>query len=247
VDINQTTTIICFASDPDGDPLTYHWTKNGGAFVGSTSGLSITWRAPSTKGNYSVECEVRDGEGGEDSESINIVVTESEESSGIYALRDIGPAGGWIFYDKGYYSNGWQYLEAAPASTEWPANLWSSQEILIGGTGTGIGTGQSNTAIIVTWLNNHSETGKAAQLCDALVYGGYSDWFLPSKDELNLMYTNLKVYGVSGFESDGYWSSSEFYAYSAWNHHFNVDSQYNYNKNLSRRVRAVRAFNYLSI
>lgn len=79
VDISQTTTITCSASDPDGDPLTYHWTKNGGVFVGSTSGSSVTWRAPSTPGTYRVYCEVSDGEGGEDSNSANIIVTESDE------------------------------------------------------------------------------------------------------------------------------------------------------------------------
>ena len=78
VDINQTTTITCTASDPDGDTLTYYWTKTGGTFEGSTTSSSITWRAPSTEGNYTVECEVSDGEGGEGSESVNIIVTESE-------------------------------------------------------------------------------------------------------------------------------------------------------------------------
>ena len=78
VDINQTTTITCIASDLDGDTLTYYWTKTGGTFEGSTTSSSITWRAPSTEGNYTVECEVSDGEGGEGSESVNIIVTESE-------------------------------------------------------------------------------------------------------------------------------------------------------------------------
>jgi len=242
VNINQTTTITCIASDPDGDPLTYHWIKNGGVFVGSTSGSSVTWRAPSTEGNYSIECEVSDGEGGEDSESINIVVTESGEPSGIYALRDIGPAGGYIFYDKGYYSNGWRYLEATPVSTEWKYKQWGSYLTFIGGTETGIGAGQSNTAIIVTWLNNYSETGKAAQLCDALVYGGYSDWFLPSRDELNIMRENLWVFGVGGFGSNNHWSSSEGSYYCAWYQTFGNGNQYCSSKDYSLRVRAVRAF-----
>jgi len=249
VDIDQTTTITCFASDPDGDPLTYHWTKNGGAFVGSTSGSSVTWRAPSTEGNYSVECEISDGEGGEDSDSVNIVVTETEEPSGAYALRDIGPAGGYIFYDKGYYSSGWRYLEAAPKSTEWTGKQWGSYGTLIGGTEKEIGTGKSNTTIIVTWLNNHSETDRAAQLCNALVYGGYSDWFLPSLDELNLMNENLKDYGIGGFESsecrsDYYWSSSEGSAHYALFQVFTYGiCGYSYGrKHRGRHVRAVRAF-----
>jgi len=63
VNINQTTTITCTASDEDvGDTLTYSWAKTGGTFEGSTSGSTITWKAPSTKGNYTVSCEVSDGE-----------------------------------------------------------------------------------------------------------------------------------------------------------------------------------------
>jgi hypothetical protein len=79
VDISQTTTINCSAYDPDGDSLAYRWTKNGGAFIGSTSGSSVTWRAPSTPGIYRVYCEVTDGEGGEDNDSANIIVAESDE------------------------------------------------------------------------------------------------------------------------------------------------------------------------
>jgi len=67
-----------------------------------------------------------------------------------------GPAGGLIFYDKGSYSDGWRYLEAAPKSTEWTGKEWGSWEILIGGTEKGIGTGQSNTTKIVILLNSHS-------------------------------------------------------------------------------------------
>jgi hypothetical protein len=107
-----------------------------------------------------------------------------------------------------------------------------------------IGTGQSNTTTIVTWLNSHSETGKAAQLCDALVYGGYSDWFLPSKDELNLMYVNLKVYGVGGFVDHYYWSSSTKGPYTnAWAQHFGNGFQGYYGQGGNNLyVRAVRAF-----
>ena len=153
-----------------------------------------------------------------------------------------GPAGGYIFYDKGSYSDGWRYLEAAPPSTEWTDKEWGSYGTFIGGTETGIGTGQSNTNTIVTWLNSHSETDRAAQVCDALIYGGYSDWFLPSKDELNLMYINLKVFGVGGFADSSYWSSSEGVAYEAWGQDFNDGDQNYALKGFTYRVRAVRAF-----
>ena len=169
-----------------------------------------------------------------------------------YSLRDIGPAGGYIFYDKGSSSDGWRYLEAAPVSTEWYNKEWGSFGTLIGGTETGIGTGQSNTTTIVTWLDNNtddtygdvtSKTDRAAYLCDALTEGGYDDWFLPSKDELNLMYENLKVFVIGGFADYSYWSSSEYYAYYAWYQYFGDGSQYYSSKEgSSRRVRAVRAF-----
>jgi hypothetical protein len=159
-----------------------------------------------------------------------------------YTIGDTGPAGGWIFYDKGISSDGWRYLEAAPASTEWTDKQWGSYGTLIGGTGTDIGAGKSNTNIIVTWLNSHSETDRAAQLCDALLYGSYYDWFLPSKDELNLMHENLYLEGVGGFADDAYWSSSEFTAFSAWGQYFYDGFQGSYLEYLAYRVRAVRAF-----
>jgi len=95
-------------------------------------------------------------------------------------------------------------------------------------------------------LNSHGEIGKAEQLCNALVLENngvkYSDWFLPSKDELNLMYENLKVYGVGGFHAN-YWSSSQYNANFTWIQNFYSGNQYyNFYKTNIARVRAVRAF-----
>ena len=329
INMNSSVSIICTASDEDGDSLAYTWTKTGGTFEGSTSGPSVIWKAPNTQDTYKISCKVIDNYGGEDSKSVDISVgdvnlnhapvitstavtsatkdelysydvnaTDSDgdtliyslttnpsgmtinsstgliswtpttsgdynvtvkvsdgelsdtqsftvtvEENGTYALRDIGPAGGYIFYDKGTCSSGWRYLEAAPVATEWTDKEWGSYLTFIGGTEQGIGTGQSNTTIIVAWLNSHGETDRAAQLCDALVYGGYSDWFLPSREELKLMYVNLHSEGVGGFASDGYWSSSEDNANIAWGQLF-VGGYQNtrYGKTNPARVRAVRAF-----
>jgi len=230
------------ATDSDGDTLTYSLTtKPSGMSINSSTGL-IAW-TPTTSGDYNVTVKASDGELF-DTQSFTVTV----EENGTYALHDIGPAEGYIFYDKGYYSSGWRYLEAAPVSTEWTDKQWGSgaasyNGTLIGGTETDIGTGQSNTTKIATYLNSQGETGYAAQLCDALVYGGYSDWFLPSKDELNLMYTNLKVYGVGGFVNDWYWSSSEGDANYAWIQSFQSGIPSTFNKeSFLARIRAVRAF-----
>jgi hypothetical protein len=164
-----------------------------------------------------------------------------------YALRDVGPAGGWVFYDKGSYSDGWRYLEAAPVSVEIiVAWMQGVNDFATGATATGIGTGMRNTQLIVSAIKDSTTAmdsyAEAAHSCRGLCYGGVSDWFLPSKDELNLMYTNLKVSGVGGFAGDYYWSSSENGVYGAWYQGFSSGGQDLTAKSYNGRVRAVRAF-----
>jgi len=72
--------------------------------------------------------------------------------------------------------------------------------------------------------------------------GGFSDWRLPTKNELDLMYVNLKTRGLGGFDDDWYWSSSQHDSNYAWLQNFNDGNQLNYIKNVSYSVRAVRAF-----
>ena len=109
---------------------------------------------------------------------------------------------------------------------------------LSGADGTAIGTGNQNTIDI---MNGCSEPGIAARLCGDLVLGGYSDWYLPSLDELNQLYVNRVAIG--GFAFNSYWSSTEFNTDSAWRQYFFNGSQYFYDgKNNLTNVRAVRAF-----
>ncbi len=79
-------------------------------------------------------------------------------------------------------------------------------------------------------------------LCKNQVSGGYDDWFLPSKDELYLMYSNLKVNSRGSFESGWYWSSSEVDYQTAWFQDFDSGSQEYDFKDFPFYVRAVRAF-----
>lgn len=176
-----------------------------------------------------------------------------------YVLRGIGPAGGYIFYDKGNYYKAdfrivkaapdpvpitptysdWRYLEAAPSDQSTSAE-WGCEMVLISGAdGTAVGTGEQNTIDIEAGCTT---VGTPADICANLSLGGYSDWFLPSKDELNLMYANLKLFGISGFTEYNYWSSSEYNASLAWYQDFSTGGQGPSNKGNTARVRAVRAF-----
>jgi TolB-like protein len=164
------------------------------------------------------------------------------DSSKTYKVGDFGPAGGYVFYDKGVFSNGWRYLEAAPAETEFTSIQWGAYQQDVPGTGTAVGFGKRNTEIIVERLKGLNESGRAAQLCASMNFDGYSDWFLPSKDELDLMYKNLKQKGLGGFSDSWYWSSSQGSYNSSWGQRFSDDGQGSDNAGYAYSVRAVRAF-----
>jgi hypothetical protein len=170
-----------------------------------------------------------------------------------FSIGDRGPAGGFIFYiNPNHENDGWHYLEAAPtdqsASIMWLSDIMDANEnfFATGALSTAIGTGKSNTQTIV---NLQGEEDYAAKLCSELELSGYSDWYLPSKDELNLMYENLHLKRLGGFnEFEGkeyYWSSSEA-AFDeilyAWLQSFDSGKQEEDNKWYEYRVRAIRDF-----
>jgi len=102
-----------------------------------------------------------------------------------------------------------------------------------------------NTEVIAAYLDGIKESGKTAQRCRDLSYGGFDDWFLPCKDELDLMYKNLKAHGLGGFGDGWYWYSSEGNIYSAYQQRFKDGLQlyyFNYFKNNAISVRAACAF-----
>jgi hypothetical protein len=169
-------------------------------------------------------------------------VWTSEAFTPGYEIGDSGPAGGLICYVNldGFRSYGviCHYLEAAPADLgdyQWGGNGTSCDA-----TATDIGTGAANTAVLTA--SGHSHTHFAARTCAGYSYGGYSDWFLPSKDELALMYTNLKAQELGGFSSTYYWSSSENASNYALGQDFADGYQFNLGKNVEHSVRTVRAF-----
>ena len=78
-----------------------------------------------------------------------------------------------------------------------------------------VGLGRTNTAAILTECN--LVTDGAANMCKGLTLGGYQDWFLPSRNELNLIYKNLFLKDIGGFgEAACYWSSTQYDKDYAW-------------------------------
>jgi hypothetical protein len=142
--------------------------------------------------------------------------------------------GGIVFYLDG---NGGGLI-AAPSDQSSAA--WGCYGTVISGAdGTAIGTGNQNTIDIEAGCTT---SGTAADICANLTLGGYSDWFLPSKDELNEMYLNLNQQGLGGFANSNYWSSTESSNLLAWHQKFSDGAQDPINKYITINVRAVRAF-----
>ena len=154
---------------------------------------------------------------------------------GVISVGTTGPAGGIVFYDKGSYSDGWRYLEAATSDLPFVIR-WGDEGTRIG-TSRSIGAGKANTQYIVAAFGMR---GYAARRCYDYTQSGYDDWFLPSKDELNELYKQKEA--VGGFSSIYYWSSSENDSNNAWRQYFGSGSQNDYYRYFEGRVRAVRAF-----
>ena len=124
-----------------------------------------------------------------------------------YVLRETGPAGGLIFYiNPNASTDGWKYLEAWTADESGTTCYWGGDHTSVTGTSTAIGTGYNNP------YNRMTGPGHpAAEVVRNATHGSKSDWFLPSKGELNMMYINLKSYSVGGLGVTDiwYWSSLE--------------------------------------
>ena len=109
----------------------------------------------------------------------------------------------------------------------------------------GLFGGKAATAAIVARhdAGSAAKNTYAAGVADDYVANGKSDWWLPSKDEIAMMQSNLGNKGVGGFTSLNYWSSSEGDSYAAWTQDFSYGLQGYNNKETTRfYVRPVRAF-----
>jgi hypothetical protein len=158
-----------------------------------------------------------------------------------YAVGDTGPAGGLIFFVKSSMTSGWQYLEVAPTD-QGTIVQWAADNITTGAVGTLKGTGKTNTTTIV----GIETVANAAQLCDNLVLNGYSDWFLPSFDELDEIFFALSTMGLGNLVPGvNYWTSTENTSTQAYAGSYVGGTSVvagNHNKSVAGYVRAVRSF-----
>jgi hypothetical protein len=166
---------------------------------------------------------------------VMILFTTCKKTEHKYTILE-NYGGGIVFYID---ETGQHGLIAAPTdqSTGTTWGCW----ITVIGTSTAIGTGQANTTAIVKGCSTDTI---AAHICDDLVLNGYSDWFLPSLDELNQMYLQ-KVVTSNNISQMYYWSSSECklsYNTSAWYQHLFTGQQTGAPKGCTYNVRAIRAF-----
>jgi len=152
--------------------------------------------------------------------------------------------GGIIAYilqsgDAGYVA-GEAHGLIAPTSDQGSDIEWyNGNYITTGATATALGTGNSNTNIIIS---SQGTGNYAAQICAELVLDGYSDWYLPSQNELNILYSNKYSIGNFLMSPSLYWSSSEVSINGASAQSFYTGGISNYTKNYPMRVRAIRAF-----
>lgn len=160
---------------------------------------------------------------------------EVTENPATYQAGDFVQGGLYTFTDSGY-----AYITAeSDQSTNAP---WGCQGTLLpeGATPDAIGQGIVNTPTIVA---NCATAGIAARLADQLVLEGFSDWFLPSLDELTAMHTNLADAGLGNLSNHSYWSSTQATATQAYTVDMNNGNANFHNKSqTNRHTRAMRRF-----
>jgi hypothetical protein len=87
-----------------------------------------------------------------------------------------------------------------------------------------------------------SDWSSAKTACDELVFNGYSDWHLPTSDELNDIYLKLNKNQLGGLAFKNYWSSSQYNSSNPWGQNFNNGNLLNDDKSNQYYIRAVRSF-----
>jgi uncharacterized repeat protein (TIGR02543 family) len=223
---NASTTTGSTVADP-GTPTRSGYTFNGW-FIASSGGSAITF--PYTHGqtaNFTLYAQWT-------------AITLSCAEGGACALGDTGPGGGIVFYVQltdftstgSDCGTGCRYLEAAPVDQS-AGVAWCSSTAATSATSEDLGAGRSNTTTA-----DGTCTSGAIELAARYNNNGKSDWHLPSRAELTLMFNERARLSVTGT----YWSSTEFEDVAAWARDLGIGPQLGVNKVNVYKVRAIRAF-----
>ena len=232
-------------------------TPPGMSFNNTTGALTGTPNTVASATSYTVTATNASGSA---TRTFTLIVKVSCANGGACAIGDRGPGGGTVFY---YSAAGFNcgpgntntgsptgskcnYLEAAPTTG---SNAWvdirygwsATINAIVGSVGLGIGIGYQNSNEMVAQDGTTGNAGTASR-----AYRGpnnLSDWYLPSKEELNELYSQKAI--VEGLIEDWYWSSSEYGASPA--RFALLQNILNNNTFVSQKeylgyVRAIRAF-----
>jgi hypothetical protein len=171
--------------------------------------------------------------GGTATETISLSIGDSYQGGKVAYILVSG--------DPGYDPNTPHGLIAATSDQIGGIQWYNGSYINTEAKGTAIGTGFSNTNKIIA-SQGGTATSYAAGVARAYTGGGYTDWYLPSKDELNKLY--LSRFVIGRYVTDAYWSSSERNNINAWAQDFFIPTYIAFSDKefIFYNVRAIRSF-----